>query len=127
MAGHDPKDSTSLAVDTPDFASFVGKSVKGLRIGVPKEYRVDNMPPEIDALWEQGIAWLKEAGCEIVEVSLPHTKYALPAYYIVAPAEASSNLARYDGMRYGLRVEGANLIDTYEKSAPPRAFGAQLK
>jgi aspartyl-tRNA(Asn)/glutamyl-tRNA(Gln) amidotransferase subunit A len=104
MAGHDPKDSTSLPVETPDFASFVGKSVKGLRIGVPKEYRVDNMPPEIDALWEQGIAWLKDAGCEIVEVSLPHTKYALPAYYIVAPAEASSNLARYDGMRYGLRV-----------------------
>ena len=85
MAGHDPKDSTSLAVETPDFASFVGKSVKGLRIGVPKEYRVDNMPAEIDALWEQGIAWLKDAGCEIVEVSLPHTKYALPAYYIVAP------------------------------------------
>src|SRR6059058_5049659 len=104
MAGHDPKDSTSLPVETPDFAAFVGRSVKGLRIGVPKEYRVDNMPAEIDALWEQGIAWLKDAGCEIVEVSLPHTKYALPAYYIVAPAEASSNLARYDGMRYGLRV-----------------------
>ena len=83
MAGHDPKDSTSLAVETPDFAAFVGKSVKGLRIGIPKEYRVDNMPAEIDALWEQGIAWLKDAGCEIVEVSLPHTKYALPAYYIV--------------------------------------------
>jgi aspartyl-tRNA(Asn)/glutamyl-tRNA(Gln) amidotransferase subunit A len=126
MAGHDPKDSTSLAVDTPDFASFVGKSVKGLRIGVPKEYRVDNMPPEIDALWAQGIAWLKDAGCEIVEVSLPHTKYALPAYYIVAPAEASANLARYDGMRYGLRVDGANLIDTYEKSRA-EGFGAEVK
>ena len=126
MAGHDPKDSTSLAVETPDFASFVGKSVKGLRIGVPKEYRVDNMPPEIDALWEQGIAWLKDAGCEIVEVSLPHTKYALPAYYIVAPAEASSNLARYDGMRYGLRVEGANLTETYEKSRA-EGFGAEVK
>src|SRR6201990_1491742 len=126
MAGHDPKDSTSLAVETPDFASFVGKSVKGLRIGVPKEYRVDNMPAEIDALWEQGIAWLKEAGCEIVEVSLPHTKYALPAYYIVAPAEASSNLARYDGMRYGLRVDGANLTDTYEKSRA-EGFGAEVK
>ena len=126
MAGHDPKDSTSLPVDTPDFASFVGKSVKGLRIGVPKEYRVDNMPPEIDALWEQGIAWLKDAGCEIVEVSLPHTKYALPAYYIVAPAEASSNLARYDGMRYGLRVDGANLTDTYEKSRA-EGFGAEVK
>jgi aspartyl-tRNA(Asn)/glutamyl-tRNA(Gln) amidotransferase subunit A len=126
MAGHDPKDSTSLAVETPDFATFVGKSVKGFRIGVPKEYRVDNMPPEIDALWEQGIAWLKDAGCEIVEVSLPHTKYALPAYYIVAPAEASSNLARYDGMRYGLRVEGANLTDTYEKSRAA-GFGAEVK
>jgi aspartyl-tRNA(Asn)/glutamyl-tRNA(Gln) amidotransferase subunit A len=126
MAGHDPKDSTSLPVETPDFASFVGRSVKGLKIGVPKEYRVDGMPPEIDALWEQGIAWLKEAGCEIVEVSLPHTKYALPAYYIVAPAEASSNLARYDGMRYGLRADGANLLETYEKSRA-EGFGAEVK
>jgi len=126
MAGHDPKDSTSLAVETPDFAAFVGKSVKGLRVGVPKEYRVDGMPAEIDSLWEQGIAWLKDAGCEIVEVSLPHTKYALPAYYIVAPAEASSNLARYDGMRYGLRVEGGNLTDTYEKSRA-EGFGAEVK
>ncbi len=126
MSGHDPKDSTSLAVDVPDFASFCGKSVKGLRIGVPKEYRVEGMPAEIDALWEQGIAWLKDAGCEIVEVSLPHTKYALPAYYIVAPAEASSNLARYDGMRYGLRVEGGNLIETYEQSRA-EGFGAEVK
>ena len=126
MAGHDPKDSTSLPVATPDFAAFVGKSVKGLRVGVPKEYRVDDMPPEIDALWEQGIAWLKDAGCEIVEVSLPHTKYALPAYYIVAPAEASSNLARYDGMRYGLRVDGANLTETYEKSRAA-GFGPEVK
>jgi aspartyl-tRNA(Asn)/glutamyl-tRNA(Gln) amidotransferase subunit A len=126
MAGHDPKDSTSLPVETPDFASFCGRSVKGLRVGVPKEYRVDGMPPEIDALWEQGIAWLREAGCEIVEVSLPHTKYALPAYYIVAPAEASSNLARYDGMRYGLRVEGGNLTDTYEQSRA-EGFGAEVK
>src|SRR5579859_5585350 len=126
MAGHDPKDSTSLPVETPDFASFVGKSVKGLRIGVPKEYRVDNMPAEIDALWEQGIAWLKDAGCEIVEVSLPHTRYALPAYYIVAPAEASSNLARYDGMRYGVRVDGSNLIDTYERSRAA-GFGDEVK
>jgi aspartyl-tRNA(Asn)/glutamyl-tRNA(Gln) amidotransferase subunit A len=126
MAGHDPKDSTSLPVETPDFASFVGKSVKGLRVGVPKEYRVDNMPPEIVALWEQGIAWLRDAGCEIVEVSLPHTKYALPAYYIVAPAEASSNLARYDGMRYGLRVEGGNLTETYEGSRA-EGFGAEVK
>ncbi|MBS0332499.1 MAG: Asp-tRNA(Asn)/Glu-tRNA(Gln) amidotransferase subunit GatA, partial [Proteobacteria bacterium] len=126
MAGHDPKDSTSLPVETPDFASFVGRSVKGMRIGVPKEYRVDNMPPEIDALWEQGIAWLRDAGCEIVEVSLPHTKYALPAYYIVAPAEASSNLARYDGMRYGLRVDGGSLTDTYEQSRA-EGFGNEVK
>ena len=126
MAGHDAKDSTSLAVAVPDFPSFVGKSVKGLRIGIPKEYRVDGMPAEIDALWEQGIAWLKEAGCEIVEVSLPHTRYALPAYYIVAPAEASSNLARYDGMRYGLRVEGANLTETYEATRAA-GFGEEVK
>jgi aspartyl-tRNA(Asn)/glutamyl-tRNA(Gln) amidotransferase subunit A len=127
MSGHDPKDSTSLKADVPDFASFVGKSVKGLRIGVPKEYRVDNMPPEIDALWAQGVAWLKEAGCEIVEVSLPHTKYALPAYYIVAPAEASSNLARYDGMRYGLRAEDARaLTDVYEQTRA-EGFGTEVK
>jgi aspartyl-tRNA(Asn)/glutamyl-tRNA(Gln) amidotransferase subunit A len=126
MSGHDPKDSTSLPVEVPDFASFCGKSVKGLRIGVPREYRVDGMPAEIDALWEQGIAWLKDAGCEIVDVSLPHTKYALPTYYIIAPAEASSNLARYDGMRYGLRVEGANLTETYEKSRA-EGFGSEVK
>ena len=126
MAGHDVKDSTSIDAEVPDFTSFCGKSVKGLRVGVPKEYRVDGMPPEIEKLWEQGIAWLKEAGCEIVEVSLPHTKYALPAYYIVAPAEASSNLARYDGMRYGLRVEGANLTETYEKTRA-EGFGAEVK
>ncbi|WP_374655452.1 Asp-tRNA(Asn)/Glu-tRNA(Gln) amidotransferase subunit GatA [Phenylobacterium sp.] len=126
MSGHDPKDSTSLDVETPDFPSFVGKSVKGLRVGIPKEYRVDGMPPEIEKLWEQGIAWLKEAGCEIVEVSLPHTKYALPAYYIVAPAEASSNLARYDGMRYGLRKDGANLTETYENTRAA-GFGAEVK
>ncbi|MBL8556475.1 MAG: Asp-tRNA(Asn)/Glu-tRNA(Gln) amidotransferase subunit GatA, partial [Phenylobacterium sp.] len=126
MSGHDPKDSTSLPVEVPDFPSFVGKSVKGLRVGIPKEYRVDGMPAEIEKLWEQGIAWLKEAGCEIVEVSLPHTRYALPAYYIIAPAEASSNLARYDGMRYGLRVDGANLTDTYEKTRA-EGFGAEVK
>ncbi|HVK41312.1 MAG TPA: Asp-tRNA(Asn)/Glu-tRNA(Gln) amidotransferase subunit GatA [Phenylobacterium sp.] len=126
MSGHDVKDSTSLDVAVPDFPSFVGKSVKGLRIGIPKEYRVDGMPAEIEKLWEQGIAWLKEAGCEIVEVSLPHTKYALPAYYIVAPAEASSNLARYDGMRFGLREEGANLTETYENTRAA-GFGAEVK
>ena len=126
MAGHDAKDSTSLDVETPDFASFVGKSVKGLRVGVPKEYRVDGMPTEIEKLWEDGIAWLKEAGCEIVDVSLPHTKYALPAYYIVAPAEASSNLARYDGMRYGYRAEGRNLTEIYENTRA-QGFGAEVK
>jgi aspartyl-tRNA(Asn)/glutamyl-tRNA(Gln) amidotransferase subunit A len=126
MSGHDAKDSTSLAVDVPDFASFIGRSVKGLRIGVPKEYRVDGMPPEIEKLWADGIAWLKDAGCEIVEVSLPHTKYALPAYYIVAPAEASSNLARYDGMRYGLRAGGPSLTDVYEQSRA-QGFGEEVK
>ena len=126
MSGHDPKDSTSLPVDVPDFPSFVGKPVKGLRIGVPREYRVDNMPPEIDRLWQSGVEWLKDAGCEIVDVSLPHTKYALPAYYIVAPAEASSNLARYDGMRYGLRVDGKTLTDVYEESRS-HGFGEEVK
>jgi len=126
MCGHDPKDSTSLDVPVPNFAAFVGKSVKGLRIGIPKEYRVDNMPAEIEKLWADGVAWLKEAGCEIVEVSLPHTKYALPAYYIVAPAEASSNLARYDGMRYGLRAEGGNLTEVYENTRA-EGFGDEVK
>jgi aspartyl-tRNA(Asn)/glutamyl-tRNA(Gln) amidotransferase subunit A len=126
MSGHDAKDSTSLTTDVPDFASFVGKSVKGLRIGVPKEYRADGMPPEIEALWAEGVAWLKDAGCEVVDVSLPHTKYALPAYYIIAPAEASSNLARYDGMRYGLRVDGPTLTDTYEATRAA-GFGAEVR
>ncbi|MGZ8369716.1 MAG: Asp-tRNA(Asn)/Glu-tRNA(Gln) amidotransferase subunit GatA, partial [Caulobacteraceae bacterium] len=126
MSGHDPKDSTSLPVEVPDFASFVGMAVKGLRIGVPREYRVDGMPPEIEKLWEQGVAWLKDAGCEIVEVSLPHTKYALPAYYIIAPAEASSNLARYDGMRFGLRSEGKALADVYSNTRA-EGFGAEVQ
>ena len=127
MSGHDPKDSTSLDVAVPDFPGFVGKSVKGLKIGVPKEYRVDGMPAEIETLWEQGVAWLKDAGCEIVEVSLPHTQYALPAYYIVAPAEASSNLARYDGMRFGYRAEDAkSLVDVYEKTRA-EGFGEEVK
>ncbi|HEY5289270.1 MAG TPA: Asp-tRNA(Asn)/Glu-tRNA(Gln) amidotransferase subunit GatA [Caulobacteraceae bacterium] len=126
MAGHDPKDSTSIPAETPDFPSFVGKSVKGLRIGVPKEYRVEGMPGEIDELWERGTQWLRDAGCEIVEVSLPHTKYALPAYYIIAPAEASSNLARYDGMRYGARVDGATLSDVYQLTRSA-GFGEEVK
>ena len=128
MAGFDTKDATSLQLPVPKWEAGLSPSLKGLRIGIPKEYRVDNMPPEIDALWEQGIAWAKDAGAEIVEVSLPHTKYALPAYYIIAPAEASSNLARYDGVRYGLRdlPDGAGLQDMY---AATRAagFGAEVK
>ena len=107
MAGHDPKDTTSVDRPVPDYEAAVGSSIKGMKIGIPKEYRVDGMAAEIEKLWEQGAQWLKAAGAEVVEVSLPHTKYALPAYYIVAPAEASSNLARYDGVRYGLRVPGA--------------------
>ncbi len=127
MCSHDLKDSTSLNVETPDWPSFVGKSVKGLRIGVPKEYVVDGMPAEITALWEQGRKWLQAAGCELVEISLPHTKYALPCYYIVAPAEASSNLARYDGMRYGLRAKDANsLTALYEKSRA-EGFGKEVQ
>ncbi|MDC7682066.1 Asp-tRNA(Asn)/Glu-tRNA(Gln) amidotransferase subunit GatA [Asticcacaulis sp. BYS171W] len=127
MCSYDTKDSTSLKVDLPDFSSFVGKSVKGLRIGIPDEYRLDGIPAEIDALWEQGIAWLKDAGAEIVRISLPNTKYALPCYYIVAPAEASSNLARYDGMRFGHRTEAATgLTDTYELSRS-EGFGKEVK
>ena len=126
MSGHDPKDSTSLPEDVPDFPAFVGRSVKGLRIGIPREYRAEGMPTEIEALWASGIAWLKDAGCEIVDVTLPHTKYALPAYYIIAPAEASSNLARYDGMRYGARVEGGSLNEVYEATRAS-GFGDEVK
>jgi aspartyl-tRNA(Asn)/glutamyl-tRNA(Gln) amidotransferase subunit A len=126
MAGHDPKDSTSLDVEVPDFPSFVGRSVKGLKIGVPMEYRVEGMPGEIEALWSKGVEWLKDAGCEVVEVSLPHTRFALPAYYIIAPAEASSNLARYDGMRFGLRVDGDTLTDVYEATRS-EGFGEEVK
>src|SRR5690242_15131326 len=104
MASADPKDTTSADVDVPDYEAAVGRSVKGKTIGIPREYRIDAMPAEIDRLWAQGVEWLKDAGARIVDISLPHTKTALPAYYIVAPAEASSNLARYDGVRYGLRV-----------------------
>jgi aspartyl-tRNA(Asn)/glutamyl-tRNA(Gln) amidotransferase subunit A len=126
MAGHDAKDSTSVDVAVPDFEASVGKSIKGLKIGIPKEYRVDNMPPEIEKLWSDGAAWLKAAGAELVEISLPHTKYALPAYYIVAPAEASSNLARYDGVRYGLREEGGSLVELYEKTRSA-GFGPEVQ
>jgi aspartyl-tRNA(Asn)/glutamyl-tRNA(Gln) amidotransferase subunit A len=126
MSGHDAKDSTSLPSEVPDFASFVGRSPRGMRIGVPREYRVDGMPAEIETLWSKGVAWLKDAGCEVVDVSLPHTRYALPAYYIIAPAEASSNLARYDGMRFGLRVDAPTLSDVYEESRAA-GFGAEVK
>ena len=126
MAGHDPKDTTSVDVAVPDYEAAVGKSIKGMRIGIPKEYRVDGMSPEIEKLWEQGRAWLKAAGADLVEVSLPHTKYALPAYYIVAPAEASSNLARYDGVRYGLRVPGRDIIGMYENTRAG-GFGKEVR
>ncbi len=122
MAGFDSKDGTSLQLDVPKWEAGLSASLAGLRVGIPKEYRVDGMPEEIEALWQKGIDWLKDAGATIVEVSLPHTKYALPAYYIIAPAEASSNLARYDGVRYGIRdlPAGSGLQDMY---AATRADG----
>jgi len=126
MTGHDAKDSTSVNMPVPDFEKALTGDVRGLKVGIPREYRVDGMPEEIEKLWAQGIDWLKAAGAEIVDVSLPHTKYALPAYYIVAPAEASSNLARYDGVRYGLRVEGKDITDMYEKTRAA-GFGAEVK
>lgn len=126
MAGYDPKDSTSVDAPVPNYEAALGKSLKGLRVGVPKEYRVDGMSAEIQKLWDDGIAWLKDAGASIHDISLPHTKYALPAYYIVAPAECSSNLARYDGMRYGLRVNGKNLTETYEKTRAA-GFGKEVR
>ncbi len=126
MAGHDPKDATSADLPVPDYEVAAGASVKGMRIGIPKEYRIDGMPPEIEALWSQGIAWLRDAGAETVDVSLPHTRYALPAYYIVAPAEASSNLARYDGVRYGLRVPGRDVADMYGQTRAA-GFGREVR
>src|SRR3712207_2048356 len=132
MAGFDPKDATSADLPVPDFAAACGRPVKGLRIGVPKEYRLDGMAPEIEALWQQGLQWLRDQGAETVEISLPHTKYALPTYYIVAPAEASSNLARYDGVRFGLREtaqgggQGSDLRDLYERTRA-KGFGAEVR
>jgi aspartyl-tRNA(Asn)/glutamyl-tRNA(Gln) amidotransferase subunit A len=126
MAGHDPKDTTSVDRPVPDYEAAVGRSVKGMTIGIPKEYRVNGMSDEIETLWQRGADWLKAAGAEVVEVSLPHTKYALPAYYIVAPAEASSNLARYDGVRYGLRVPGRDITDMYEKTRAA-GFGREVR
>jgi aspartyl-tRNA(Asn)/glutamyl-tRNA(Gln) amidotransferase subunit A len=126
MAGHDPKDTTSADIPVPDYEQAIGKSVRGMRIGIPKEYRLEGMPPEIETLWEEGAAWLKEAGAEMVDISLPHTKYALPAYYIVAPAEASSNLARYDGVRYGLREQGRDVTAMYEATRAA-GFGGEVR
>ena len=126
MVGYDAKDSTSADMPVPDFESALTGDIRGLKIGIPAEYRIDGMPAEIEKLWQQGEAWLRDAGAEIVPISLPHTKYALPAYYIVAPAEASSNLARYDGMRFGLRVDGKDLTETYEKTRAA-GFGAEVQ
>jgi len=126
MAGFDPKDSTSANLPVPNYVESLDGNIKGLRIGIPSEYKLGSMPDEIEDIWEQGRNWLLDAGAEVVDISLPHTKYALPSYYIIAPAEASSNLARYDGIRYGLRVEGEDLIDTYEKTRAA-GFGDEVK
>jgi len=126
MAGPDPKDTTCADLPVPDYEKAIGGSVKGMRIGIPKEYRLPGMAPEIETLWTQGAQWLKDAGAELVDISLPMTKYALPAYYIVAPAEASSNLARYDGVRYGLRVPGRDIIDMYEHTRA-EGFGREVR
>ena len=126
MAGHDPKDSTSAPRPVPDFEAALTGNIRGLKVGVPKEYRVDGMSPDIAALWDRGLEWLRAGGAEVREVSLPHTKYALAVYYIIAPAEASSNLARYDGVRFGLRVPGGNLAEMYENTRG-EGFGAEVK
>ena len=126
MAGHDAKDTTSVDRPVPDYEAALGRSVKGMKIGIPKEYRIDGMPAEIEKLWMQGAEWLKAAGAELLEISLPHTKYALPTYYIVAPAEASSNLARYDGVRYGMRGPGDNIVEMYENTRAA-GFGPEVR
>ncbi len=126
MAGHDPEDSTSIDLPVPNYESAIGNSIKGMRIGIPKEYRLKGMAADVEELWQRGAQWLQAAGAEPVEVSLPHTKYALPAYYIVAPAEASSNLARYDGVRYGLRVPGRDVIDMYQRTRA-EGFGTEVR
>ncbi|HTV43822.1 MAG TPA: Asp-tRNA(Asn)/Glu-tRNA(Gln) amidotransferase subunit GatA [Stellaceae bacterium] len=126
MAGHDPKDSTSAPLPVPNYEAALSGDIRGLRIGLPHEYRAPGMPGEIEAVWQQGAEWLRRAGAEPVEISLPHTRYALPAYYIIAPAEASSNLARYDGVRFGLRVEGDNLDEMYELTRAA-GFGAEVR
>jgi aspartyl-tRNA(Asn)/glutamyl-tRNA(Gln) amidotransferase subunit A len=128
MSGFDPKDATSLDLPVPNWEALLSSDLKGKKIGIPKEYRVEGMPAEIEALWERGIAMVKDAGAEVIDVSLPHTRYALATYYIIAPAEASSNLARYDGVRYGLRdlPDGANLQDMYAATRA-EGFGAEVK
>jgi aspartyl-tRNA(Asn)/glutamyl-tRNA(Gln) amidotransferase subunit A len=126
MAGQDPRDSTTVDRPVPDYEAALTGDVRGLKVGIPKEYRLDGMPDEIETLWRRGVAWLKDAGAEIRDISLPHTRYALPTYYIVAPAEASSNLARYDGVRYGLRVPGEDLTEMYEATRG-EGFGAEVK
>ena len=126
MASFDKRYTTSVERDVPDYEAALTGNIKGLRVGIPQEYRVDNMPAEIENLWQQGIDWLKAAGAEIVDVSLPHTKYALPAYYIIAPAEASSNLARYDGVRYGARQQGVDIDDMYAQTRAA-GFGDEVK
>ena len=126
MAGFDPMDSTSADLAVPDFEAALDGGVKGLRVGIPAEYAVDGMNSEIATLWDQGKAWLKDAGAELVDINMPHTRYALPAYYIIAPAEASSNLARYDGVRYGLREDGADLTELYENTRAA-GFGTEVR
>ncbi len=129
MAGHDPKDSTSADLPVPDFEAALTGDIRGKRIGIPSEYRMDGMPAEIETLWQQGADWLRDAGAELVEISLPHTRYALPAYYVIAPAEASSNLARYDGVRYGYRArlaQGDGITEMYEKTRA-EGFGAEVQ
>ena len=126
MAGHDTRDSTSVDRPVPDYEAALGGGVRGMVVGVPGEYRLDGMPDEIEALWQRGIAWLRDSGAAVCDIRLPHTEYALPAYYIIAPAEASSNLARYDGVRYGLRVAGDDLIDQYEQTRG-EGFGAEVR
>jgi aspartyl-tRNA(Asn)/glutamyl-tRNA(Gln) amidotransferase subunit A len=127
MSGFDPKDSTSLDLPVPQWEAGLSSDLKGKRVGIPTEYRIDGVPAEIDALWEQGVQWLRDAGAEPVKISLPHTQYALPTYYIIAPAEASSNLARYDGVRYGLRENGVKTLDDMYAATRAAGFGAEVK
>lgn len=126
MAGFDPKDSTSVDTPVPDYTTALGASVKGLKIGIPREYRIPGLNPEVDALWQKSADMLRDAGAEVIEITLPHTKYSLPAYYIIATGEASSNLARYDGVRFGLRVEGENLNSMYENTRG-KGFGKEVQ